>query len=242
MKPLGIDEAGRNMNLDRLEEYPWINDPSAIARDPDVVFLSSHRTLDAYEVGGLKFICPPGIYHAHEFSSTRFMYRGIFNDLPRIGERMLEVGTGCGAIGICLAAAGRAVTLLDVDPQAVACASQNARINRVSARVLQSDLFEAIHDEVFDLITFNIPLLDKPIESTIELMACDPGGRLFSRFMNEARRHLTPTGAVCVSVSNLGNRAAILDALAAYDHEILYSEYYASDRMWKCLLLARPRG
>jgi len=229
------------MNLDCLEEYPWVYDPPGRSPpiDPNYEFLGSHKTLDAFEVGGLKFVCPPGVYHPTEFSATRFMYRGLFNELPRLGRRVLDMGTGCGALGICLAAAGREATLVDINPQAVACAANNARLNRVPVRILQSDLFEAVAGERFDLIVFNIPLLDKPVASPIEVIACDPGGRLFTRCLAEAPRHLTPGGAVAISVSNLGNRAAILEALSRYDYRILFSEFYGGDRMWKCLLLAR---
>jgi HemK-related putative methylase len=228
------------MNLNRLEDYPWFYDRTAPPIDPHYEFLSSHKTLDAFEVGGLKFVCPPGIYHPTEFSSTRFMYRGVFNELPRFGQRVLDIGTGCGALGICLAAAGRAVTMLDIDPLAVACAANNAVLNRVDVQVLQSDLFEAVPEEKYDLILFNIPLLDKEVESQLEVIACDTNGRLFTRFMHEARHHLTANGAVCVSISNLGHREAILAALVGYQYRILYSEYYSGDNIWKCLLLARP--
>ena len=126
------------MNLDRLEDYPWKYERSAPPIDPEYEFLSSHKSLDAFEVGGLKFICPPSVYHPTEFSSTRFMYRGVFNELPRFGQRVLDVGTGCGAMGICLAATGRSATLLDIDPLAVECAKNNAVLNRVHVRVLCS--------------------------------------------------------------------------------------------------------
>src|SRR4051794_28749584 len=107
------------MNLDRLEEYPWTYDRSAQPPDLEFEFLSSHKSLDSFELGGLRFVCPPGIYHPTEFSSTRFMYRGVFNELPRMGRRVLDVGTGCGAMGICLAATGRDATLVDIDPVSV---------------------------------------------------------------------------------------------------------------------------
>ena len=58
--------------------------------------------------------------------------------------------------------------------------------------------------------------------------------------MDEARHHLIPGGEVCVSVSNLGNRTAILAALAGYKYRILYFENYPADNIWKCLLLAQP--
>lgn len=228
------------MNFDCLEEYPWTYTPPP-RLDPKYEFLGSHKTFDAFEVGGLKFVCPPGIYHPTEFSATRFMYRGLFNELPRVGRRVLDMGTGCGALGICLAATGREATLVDINPAAVACAANNAALNRVQVRTLCSDLFEAVPGEEFDLVVFNIPLLDKPVASALEVIACDPEGRLFTRFMGEAPACLAPGGAVCVSVSNLGNRAAILAALSRYKYRILFSEYYGGDAMWKCLLWAQPR-
>ena len=217
------------MNLARLEDYPWSRAASAPLDASNPEFLASHKSLEAFEVGGLKFVCPPGVYHPHEFSSTRFMYRGVFNELHQFGPRVLEIGTGCGAIGVCLAAAGRDVTLLDVEPQAVECAVNNAQLNRVRVRALCSDLFAGVPGERFDSIVFNIPLLDKPVDAPIEVIACDPRGALFTRFMAEAPEYLSPQGSVCVSVSNLGSRAATFAALEAYRYRLLYSEFYGQE-------------
>lgn len=229
------------MKFSRLDDYPWSREPAAPPDGAPPEFLSSHQTFEAFEVGGLKFVCPPGVYHPTEFSSTRFMYRGVFNELERFGPRVLELGTGSGAIGICLAAAGCDVTLVDIEPVAVECAVNNAQLNRVQVRALCADLFAGVTGERFDSILFNIPLLDKTVDRPVEVMACDPGGRLMTRFMAEAPDYLTPGGSVCVSVSNLGNREATFAALASYHYRILYSEYYGNEDIWNCLLLARPQ-
>lgn len=229
------------MRFSQLEDYSWSRTPAAAPEGATPEFLSSHQTLDAFEVGGLKFVCPPGVYHPTEFSSTRFMYRGVFNELERFGPRVLELGTGCGAIGICLAAAGCDVTLVDIEPIAVECAVNNAQLNRIRVRALCADLFDGVPGEQFDSIVFNIPLLDKTVDRPIEVMACDPGGVLLTRFLAEAPHYLAPEGSVCVSVSNLGNREATFAALASYRYRILYSEYYGNEDIWNCLLLAQPK-
>ncbi|RPI84205.1 MAG: hypothetical protein EHM42_07690, partial [Planctomycetaceae bacterium] len=132
------------------------------------------------------------------------------------------------------------VTLVDIEPLAVECALNNARLNRVRVRALCSNLFEGVPGEKFDSILFNIPLLDKTVDRPIEVMACDPGGQLLKRFMAEAPQYLAPNGSVCVSVSNLGHRESTLAALAHYRYRILYSEYYGNEDIWNCLLLAEP--
>jgi methylase of polypeptide subunit release factors len=225
--------------ISQLDDSYWsFNNPdSEVAKTK---FLDRHKKAGVYEVGGLKFTCPSGIYQPHEFGSTRFAIRGLFAELPNLGKRVLELGTGSGAVGICLAATGLDVTLLDIDHVAVECAKQNAAANNIDVSVFQSDLFAAVDEQKYDVIFFNIPLQDKPIEDPLEIISCDHGGELFTRFLNEAPNYLLPNGQVCVSIGNIGNRTAILKALENYDDTIMYAEYYASTGAWRWLLSARP--
>lgn len=204
-------------------------------------FLAGHRKGGRYEVNGQEFVCPGNIYQPHEFGSTRFVLRGIFAELPRWGHRVLEIGTGSGAVGIALAATGRDVTLVDIDPVAVACSRENAVRNNVSVKVVQSDLFAALGQESYDLIIFNIPLMDRSIEEPLERICNDPEGVLFTRFMVEAKAYLAPGGAVCVSVANIGHRSAMLRALEDYDESIIFSEFYGATQDWRWLLVAQPK-
>ncbi len=203
-------------------------------------FLDRHMTAGVYEVAGLTFSCPSGIYQPHEFGSTRFAIRGMFSGLPLPGSRILELGTGSGAIGIVLAATGLDVTLLDIDPVAVECAKNNAENNKISVSVLQSDLFSAVEDQKYDVIFFNIPLLDKQIVEPLEIISCDFGGELFSRFLAEAPDYLLPEGKVCVVVANIGNRESMLKALSNYEDKIMYAEFYAATGAWRWLISAIP--
>jgi release factor glutamine methyltransferase len=74
--------------------------------------------------------------------------------------RVLDLGTGSGAVALAIAAARRRTTVVgtDVSPPALALAARNAarlRIENVS--FVESDWFEALPDECFDLIAANPP-------------------------------------------------------------------------------------
>lgn len=78
------------------------------------------------------------------------------------GARLLDMGTGSGAIAVAIAhtRADAAVTALDVSSAALAVAQANAASNGARVRFLQSDWFASLgKDETFDLIASNPPYI-----------------------------------------------------------------------------------
>jgi release factor glutamine methyltransferase len=75
--------------------------------------------------------------------------------------RMLDMGTGSGAIAVAVAYTrpDALVTALDVSEDALAVARANAAANGATVRFLRSDWFTALKDEVFDLIASNPPYI-----------------------------------------------------------------------------------
>jgi release factor glutamine methyltransferase len=131
----------------------------------------------------------------------------------RKGERVLELGTGCGLLAILAAKVGVQVVATDINPAALKCARANAVKYRVEDRIdfRLGDLFEPVVGEHFDLMIFNPPYL--PVEP--EEALCGPldraweagpdGRRIIDRFLREMPNHLTPNGRVLFVQSSLAN-------------------------------------
>jgi 16S rRNA G1207 methylase RsmC len=82
----------------------------------------------------------------------------IENMLP--GNKVLDLGCGYGPIGIVVAYAKPecSVTLAEINERAANLARENVALNKVSARVVESDFFRELQDEKFDTILMNPPI------------------------------------------------------------------------------------
>ncbi len=141
----------------------------------------------------------------------------------RQGERVLEIGTGCGLLAILAAKAGAWVVATDINQAALECARVNAHAHGVANRIdlRFGDLFETVSKERFDLVIFNPPYL--PIEpkeafgTPLDLAwEAGPDGRLvINRFLNKVAEYLTPNGRVLFVQSSLANIEKTIRALDA---------------------------
>lgn len=78
------------------------------------------------------------------------------------GSAVLDLGAGCGLLGVVAAKWAAFVVAVDLNPYAVACARGNAKLNHVRGKMsfIQADLFSAFGEgAVFDLVLFNAPYL-----------------------------------------------------------------------------------
>jgi release factor glutamine methyltransferase len=136
-------------------------------------------------------------------------YLSTLNSQP---STVLDFGTGSGCIAIALAAKclNANVTALDVSPEALDVAKQNAAKNNFSDKIqfLQGDGFAALPKEIqFDLIISNPPYIPTAEIATLEpeVRDFDPRGALdggadgldfYRRFALEARKFLKPAGKI----------------------------------------------
>jgi release factor glutamine methyltransferase len=126
---------------------------------------------------------------------------------------VLDMGTGCGILGILVAKKARRVVAVDVNPHAVRCAKMNAKLNGVAEKIetLQSDLFSSIKkNEKFDLIIFNAPYLPSEMRKEKNWVerawAGGPTGRqLIDQFISQAPSYLKKGGRILLVQSTLSD-------------------------------------
>ena len=129
------------------------------------------------------------------------------------GESVLDVGTGSGVIGVfaCYRGAARVVGV-DINPAAIRSASHNARVHGFAGtmKAVQSDLFNALGDERFDVITANLPFRNKPAHDVVAMSQWDTDFRTNTRFFEGVGRHLNPQGRIYFVQSNFGEIEAMM--------------------------------
>ena len=140
----------------------------------------------------------------------------------RIGEKVLEIGTGSGIVSIQCALNGADVVCGDINPRAVALARRNAAANGVDIDVRETEVYSNIEGR-FDTIVFNLPYL--PVEDEGELAKAWSGGPdglgPLPRLLEGAPEHLLPDGRVVVVVSSLMDRASLDKTLEGYEVKVL---------------------
>ncbi|MDL4814361.1 HemK2/MTQ2 family protein methyltransferase [Actinomadura opuntiae] len=161
---------------------------------------------------------PPGVYRPQ--GDTRLL-ADVLRGLPGTpGARVLELGTGTGAVAMAAARAGAAhVVAVDVSARAVLAARLNARLRGLRVRAVRGDLFGPVAGERFDLIIANPPYVcgtTDPAQARGRARAWEagPDGRaLLNRICTEAPDHLAPGGTLLVLHSALNGVAATIDLL-----------------------------
>lgn len=126
---------------------------------------------------------------------------------------VLDMGTGCGILGVLAAKKAKTVVAVDVNPYAVHCAEMNAKLNNVRDKmdIRLGNLFESIREnEKFNLIIFNAPYI--PSERSEQkswigrAWAGGPAGReVIDQFIAQATRYLIETGRILLVQSTLSN-------------------------------------
>lgn len=126
-------------------------------------------------------------------------------------DRVLEIGTGSGAVAKSLREVTPSVLAVEINPHAAAYAHE---VNGVE--VIRGDLFEPITGE-FNLILFNAPYLPTSPEERYDdwleyALDGGPTGReVIERFLHDAPAHLSTFGRILLLISSLTGMDEVLN-------------------------------
>lgn len=156
--------------------------------------------------------------------------------------RVLDMGTGSGAIGLSLGMAWKeslaSLVLADISPQALSLARENAAAlglaEFAALECLESDLFASLAGRTFDLIVANlpyiaateVPALSREVQRD-PVMALDGGQmgtELMERFIAAAPAHLDSGGRIAMEYG-IGQAAALTAFLQANDWQNITVEH-----------------
>jgi release factor glutamine methyltransferase len=126
---------------------------------------------------------------------------------------VLDVGTGCGVLGILAAEKAAYVVAVDLSPYAIRCAKANASLNCVDNKMafIQSGLLTALNgNAAFNLILFNAPYLPSAeYEENTWIVRSWAGGvngrQVIDQFILQAPSHLKANGRILLMQSTLAN-------------------------------------
>jgi len=139
---------------------------------------------------------------------TEVLLEGLLRRLPSGPLRVLDLGTGSGALALALKAARPELTVFasDISPDALAVAQKNATHLGLAVTFFESDWYEALPSSLFpmDAILANPPYIapgDPELspsvarfEPALALFAKDQGFEALERVLTGARSRLRPWG------------------------------------------------
>jgi release factor glutamine methyltransferase len=189
------------------------------------------------EFYGLTFLCRPGVFIPR--TETETVVETALELLKDIKNPfVLDLCTGTGAIGLSIAKAHKdsLVTCTDINPEALALASENASNLglRERTRFYLSDLFETLPKERYHLIVSNPPYIPTEEVGTLqfEINLYEPktaldggpdGLRFYKRILSDAGKYLLPDGYVVFEIG-AGQEGPVREIAEKKRYEHLYTK------------------
>ena len=182
---------------------------------------------------GRKFIVPKDVFPPARMS--RLLGESVLEEV-KTQDRVLDMGTGCGNNAILAASKSSDVVAVDINPSAVKCAKENAKLNNVSLRirVFKSDLFQNVEGK-FDLIIFDPPFRWFSPRTMLERSISDKDYKTLEAFFRNAKNFLNKRGRILIFFGTSADMKYMKHLIKEYGYrrkEVCKEELEKYDNKW----------
>lgn len=142
---------------------------------------------------------------------------GLVEEILKVlkpGMKVLDMCTGSGCIAISLKkyAGEIQVTAVDISPEALKIAKENAKSNQTEISFVESDMFEQVAEK-YDVIVSNPPYIKSDVidtlmaevknyEPRLALDGFEDGLYFYRKLAREAGNYLNPGGMLCLEIGH----------------------------------------
>jgi release factor glutamine methyltransferase len=198
------------------------------------------------EFFGLSFAVAPGVLIPRP--ETELLVETVLQRFDReTSPRLVDVGTGSGAIAIALAhqLPYADVTAVDNSPAALAVAQRNAQRHGVRITLVEADLLAGFPRRTFDLVASNPPYIANGEKLESQVVDFEPAGALFAgptglevyqRLIPQAATVLKPGGWLVLEIG-FGQQPALVSLLHSWKNVRFFPDLQDIPRVVEAQLL-----
>lgn len=154
--------------------------------------------------------------------------------------KILDIGTGSGAIAIALKKAfpKASVTALDISDKALELAKENAKINNVEINFIKSDILKNV-DGQFDVVISNPPYIDyeeeidervRKYEPHLALFAEDNGLYFYKEIFKNIKPYLNGKFLLAFEIGETQGESLKKEASKYFENVLIEKDYPGKDR------------
>lgn len=141
---------------------------------------------------------------------TELLVEMVVKNTPFLHPKIIDMGTGSGAIAIALKhyLPNSSVTAVDISSDALTIAEENAKLNSLDIKFIKSDLFSNV-SETYDILISNPPYIpyNEEIDSLVynnephsALFAADDGLYFYQEMLKHSPKILSPKNMIAFEI------------------------------------------